>query len=123
MAESDAGDVPPEPATVCAALLAALAASDGRRKKRKRDTTADAIGMSIKRELLDRAVRERPSGDDFEGWLVAQCLQLAESGVAPTGASRAMASDLLAEWRMAATSPSFREWLEKGAPSADAEEG
>ena len=40
------------PADVCRALLAALDASDGRRRKRKRDQTADAIGLALKRTLL-----------------------------------------------------------------------
>jgi len=34
------------PAVVCGQLLAALAASDGRRRRRKRDTTPDAIGLA-----------------------------------------------------------------------------
>jgi hypothetical protein len=31
-----------------------------------------------------------------------------------------MALDVLADWRLAATSDAFRAWLEQGAPSADA---
>ena len=30
-----------------------------------------------------------------------------------------MARDVLAEWRLAAVSPAFRDWLEAGAPSED----
>ena len=37
------------PAEVCKALLAALDAADGRRRKRKRDQTPDGIGLAIKR--------------------------------------------------------------------------
>ena len=37
------------PAEVCAALLAALEAAEGRRRSRKRDQTPDAIGLAIKR--------------------------------------------------------------------------
>lgn len=32
---------------------------------------------------------------------------------------RAMALDILAEWRLADASPAFRTWLERGAPSDD----
>ena len=42
------------PADVARALLAALEASEGRRRKRKRNQTADAFGLSVKRELLER---------------------------------------------------------------------
>jgi hypothetical protein len=40
---------------VCRALLAALDASEGRRRRRKRDATPDAVGMSLKRWLLSEA--------------------------------------------------------------------
>jgi hypothetical protein len=110
------------PAAVCGALLAALDASDGRRRKRKRDTRPDAIGMNIKRALLERAVSERPPAAEFEGWLVRMCEILGDEGHG-SGAVRAMAQDVLAEWRFAEAAPSFREWLASGAPSADAEEG
>jgi hypothetical protein len=110
---------PVEPRDVCRALLSALDASDGRRRKRKRDTTADSIGMSIKRELLERAVRDGPSADDFEAWLARQCEELAPLG---SGGVRAMARDVFDEWRFALAAPSFREWLDQGAPSADGED-
>ena len=42
------------PAEVCKALLAALDASEGQRKRRKRDQTPDAIGLAVKRGLLER---------------------------------------------------------------------
>ena len=37
------------PAEVCSQLLRALDASEGRRRRRKRDTTPDAIGLELKR--------------------------------------------------------------------------
>jgi hypothetical protein len=111
-----------EPATVCAALLAAMGASEGRRKKRKRDTTPDSIGMEIKRKLLERAVHERPPGAAFEGWLLQMCEILGAEGYG-VGAVRAMARSVLDEWQFAEAQPSFREWLARGAPSADADEG
>ena len=58
------------PAGICKALLAALDASEGRRRKRKRDQTPDAIGLALKRELLQRAVEDDPDPDAFEEWLL-----------------------------------------------------
>ena len=49
------------PADVCRALLAALEASEGRRRKRKRDQTPDAFGLAVKRDLLQRVGRRRPA--------------------------------------------------------------
>jgi hypothetical protein len=103
------------PAVVCRQLLAALDASEGRRRRRKRDTTPDSIGMIIKRGLLEDTVGEDPDPDDFEGWLLERC----RSSPAGNGPARAMARDVLAEWRLAQTSGTFRSWLEQGAPSED----
>jgi hypothetical protein len=117
------------PAAVCRRLLAALDASEGRRRRRKRDTTPDSIGMAIKRRLLEETVRDDPDPDGFEGWLLERCLSAGEPGhgyrtsgvTAPSGSVRAMALDVLAEWRLAQTSGVFRWWLEQGAPSDDGE--
>jgi hypothetical protein len=103
------------PATLCRELLTALEASEGRRRRRKRDTTPDAIGLGIKRALLERAVAEDPDPAAFEAWLLERCL--AAGGEA--GATRAMALEVLAEWRLASGVPEFAAWLEKGAPSED----
>ena len=105
------------PAPFCGALLAALDASEGRRRRRKRDTTPDAIGMSLKRSLLDAAIADDPDPDTFEGWLLDRCLDGADA--ASLGGLQAMARDILTEWRLAAASPAFRHWLEAGAPSED----
>ncbi len=104
------------PADFCRQLLAALDASEGRRKRRKRDTTPDAIGMALKRGLLERAMRDDPEPEAFERWLLEHCLAAGNA----SGPLRAMAQDMLAEWRLAEASPSFREWLNQGAPSDDA---
>jgi hypothetical protein len=106
----------PRPGEVCRELLAALEASEGKRRRRKRDTTPDAIGLTIKRELLERAVTADPEPDEFEAWLHQQCLAAggAEGGV------RAMALSIFEEWRLAHEAESFREWLARGAPSDDA---
>ena len=106
------------PADVCRELLEALSASDGRRKRRKRDTTPDAIGMAIKRTLLESAVRADPEPERFEEWLLELCL--AAPPTEAVGAYRAMALDIATDWRLANASPDFRQWLEQGAPSDDA---
>jgi hypothetical protein len=105
------------PADVCRELLAALDASEGRRRRRKRDTTPDAIGHGMKRALLESAVTADPEPSAFEGWLLERCL--AAGGEA--GAMRAMAREVLEEWRLAQMLPDFGAWLGHGAPSADAE--
>jgi hypothetical protein len=107
------------PADVCRGLLDALDATEGRRRRRKRDTTPDAIGIGIKRALLAAAVRDDPAPEAFEAWLLERSLE-AHYG-ASVGAVRAMAREVLQEWRLARLAPSFQQWLEAGAPSEDAE--
>ena len=70
------------PAEVCQALLAALDAADGRRRKRKRDQTPDAIGLSIKRSLLERAVQDDPNPEASKNgcWITRECATLESSG-------------------------------------------
>ena len=104
------------PAEICSRLLAALDASEGRRRRRKRSTTPDSIGMAIKRTILEDTVRHDPDPDAYEGWLLERCLTHDE----PSGSIRAMALDVLSDWRLAQTSVVFRSWLEQGAPSDDA---
>lgn len=104
------------PGDLCRELLAAVDASEGRRKKRKRDTTPDAIGLEIKRELLERVVAADPAPEEFEAWLHEQCL----AAGAPEGGLRAMALSIFEEWRLAHEAESFRDWLARGAPSDDA---
>jgi len=101
---------------VCRELLTALDASEGRRKRRKRDTTPDAIGLAVKRDLLERAVTADPDPDGFEAWLLEQC---GAAGPAEGGV-RAMALSIYEEWRLARDAVSFRSWLAQGAPSDDA---
>jgi len=108
------------PAEVCKALLDALEAAEGRRRKRKRDQTPDAIGLSIKRTLLARAVEEDPNPEAFEEWLLnypARCATPESSG-----AVSAMARAVLDEWRLAHSMKEFRTWLVQGAPSDDAKD-
>ncbi|MEJ7930905.1 hypothetical protein WG922_13070 [Ramlibacter sp. AN1015] len=103
------------PARVCTALLAALDASEGRSRARKRDQTPDAIGLAIRRDLLERAARDDPEPDGFEQWL----LDYIDASPSP-GAARAMARTVLDEWRLAHRTEWFAAWLEHGAHSEDA---
>ncbi len=84
------GPAPARPGDICRELLAALEASEGRRQRRKRDTTPDAIGLTMKRELLERAVAADPKPDEFEAWLLEQCRTAggAEGGVRAMALSR-----------------------------------
>ncbi|HUE77857.1 MAG TPA: hypothetical protein VMM83_07950, partial [Longimicrobiales bacterium] len=100
------------PAELCHDLLEALEATEGRRRRRKRDTTPDFIGIGIKRELLEAAIRDDPEPETFEGWLVERCLA-AGTG---SGPYRAMALVILEEWKLAGVADSFRGWLRSGAP-------
>lgn len=103
------------PAKLCAELLGALEASEGRRRRRVRDTTPDSIGLGIKRALLEEIVRADPDAGAFEGWFVQRCL---DAGVAD-GPVRAMALSIWDEWQLASSTEQFRRWLAEGAPSDD----
>ena len=105
------------PAEVCKALLAALEASEGRRRSRKRDQTPDAIGLTFKRELLEQAVRDDPEPEGFEEWLLNYT-----AGHESAGGIFAMARAVFEEWRLAHSMGEFKSWLEQGAPSDDAAE-
>lgn len=109
----------PRPAMICAQLLQAMGASEGRRKRRKRDTTPDTLGMEVKRGLLEAAIIDDPEPDDFEAWLFARVQGTGELA----GATRAMALQVREEWEFAVASGSFRDWLAAGAPSDDTRPG
>jgi hypothetical protein len=110
----------PRPAEICKALLSALDAADGRRRKRKRDQTPDQIGLSIKRELLEHAVQDDPNPEAFDEWLLNYPVKYAEPE--SSGAVSAMARAVLEEWRLAHSLEEFRVWLQQGAPSDDAKD-
>lgn len=97
-------------------LLRALDASEGRRRRRKRDQTPDGIGLAIKRDLLDAAIVEDPEPTDFEGWLLMKALAAPASGPV-----LALCSQIMDEYRVAVADASFGRWLADGAPSADTE--
>jgi hypothetical protein len=108
------------PADVCRALLAALEASEGRRRNRKRDQTPDAFGLAVKRDLLRQAVEDDPRPEAFEEWLLNYPLTQPRELAGP---AFAMARAVFEEWRLAHVSGEFRLWLEQGAPSDDAADG
>lgn len=72
--------------------------------------------MSLKRTLLEDTVQHDPDPDTYEEWLLGRCV----TRDTPSGPLRAMALDVLADWRLAQSSAEFRSWLEQGAPSDDA---
>jgi len=72
--------------------------------------------MSLKRSLMEETVRHDPDPEEYEGWLLERCVTSPEA----MGSVRAMALELLSDWRLAQSSQLFRSWLEHGAPSDDA---
>jgi len=96
-------------------LLNTLLASEGRRKRRKRDTEPDRIGLELKHGLLRRAIEADPEPAAFEAWLLEQALAAPASGPV-----RALCGEILDEYRLAAQDPQFNRWLTQGAPSDDA---
>jgi len=106
------------PAEVCKALLAALEGAEGQRRKRKRDQTPDAIGLAVKRALLERVVEDDPAPEAFEKWLLNYPLTCDAPDLA--GSASAMARAVFEEWCLAHSLEEFRVWLDQGAPSADA---
>ena len=107
------------PAELCRGLLGALDASEGRRKRRVRNTNADSIGLAIQRDLLEAAVRDEPAPDEFEGWLMDRC---SAEGVAD-GAQRAMALFIWDQWQLAQRAPDVQAWIVAGGQSEDREAG
>jgi len=103
------------PAQFCGALLAALDAAEGRSRARKRDQTPDAIGLCLRRDLLESVVHDDPEPEALEQWL----LDHVASRTAP-GAAHAVARTVFEEWRLAHRMDAFASWLQLGAPSDDA---
>jgi hypothetical protein len=96
-------------------LVAAVEASDGRRRRRKRNTTPDAMGLDVKRDLLARIADADPEPYELEAFLLAQVLAAPASGPV-----RALASEILEEYQLAQVDPEFGGWIAAGAPSEDA---
>ncbi len=107
------------PIDLCRGLLGALDASEGRRRRRSRNTTADSIGLEIQRTMLEDAVREAPEAEHFERWLLERCVAQGASD----GAHRAMALSIWHEWQLASSAGEVSAWLTSGARSDDREGG
>ena len=107
------------PAQLCRGLLDALEASEGRRKRRARNTTPDSIGLDIQREILEAVVRDEPTAELFEAWLLDYC----EAGETAEGPQRAMAMVIWDQWLLSQHSPDVEAWLVAGARSDDRETG
>lgn len=104
------------PGPFCRYLLKALEAAEGQTKRRKRDQAPDKLGLSLKRDLLERAAEADPDPGAFESWLLQQVVAAPAAGPV-----RAMCEQIFLEYRMARLQPEFAEWLAAGAPSDDAE--
>lgn len=104
------------PATFARGVVAALAASEGRRRRRARNTTPDKIGLELKRGLLEKIVSDDPEPEAFEQWLVAQVVAAEASGPV-----RAMCAEIWDEYRFACSDAAYLDWLRRGAPSDDAQ--
>ena len=98
-------------------MLAALEASEGRRRRRKRDQTPDGIGLTFKRELLEQAISDDPEPEAFEEWLLNYTAMHGSAG-----GICAMARSVFEEWRLSHSMNEFKSWLEHGAPSDDVHE-
>jgi hypothetical protein len=72
--------------------------------------------MAMKRRILEETVQQDPEPEVYEAWLMERCV----GPEAPSGPIRAMALDVLSDWRLAQSSAEFRSWLDQGAPSDDA---
>ena len=107
------------PAELCRGLFRALDASEGRRKRRVRNTNADSIGLAIQRDILEAVVRDEPAPDEFEAWLMDRC---EAEGVAD-GPQRAMALVIWDQWQLALRAPDIQAWILAGGHSDDRESG
>jgi hypothetical protein len=108
----------PRPGAVARQLLGSLDAADGRRRRRQRDTTPDALGLGLKRELLERLADADPAPARLEAWLLDVALAASASGP-----MRAVCAEVLDDYRLAQADGRFARWLADGAPSADAAGG
>lgn len=76
-----------------------------------RNLEPDLVGIELKRLVLTAAIEADPDAANFPERLTECALRL---GLAD-GAARGVCSDILMEWRMALTSPSFIPWLREEA--------
>ena len=99
------------PAEFARLALASVGASEGRRRRRQRDTLADSLGLDLKLALLQAVAAADPDSEEFERFL----LEYALTADGPSGPIRGVCSDVWLEWESASIAPSFVEWLRGGA--------
>jgi hypothetical protein len=84
--------------------LLLLASGDLRPRKRARDQQADLAGLELKRRVLDQLAALDPEPDEMDGAL----MRIIDEIGPPSGPTRAIATTVRDEWRMACASP---EWV------------
>src|SRR5262245_55154747 len=87
--------------------LLLLASGDVLPRQRARDQQADRAGLELKRRVLDAVAALDPEPEDME----AALLSIVEDLGAPTGPTRSVALMVLEEWRTAAATPNWTEFL------------
>ncbi len=102
------------PAEFCRQLLRALEAPRGSRESRDRPPPPHAVGLELKRDLLQRAIAADVAPEGFEAWLLAQVL------AAPAGGPvRAVCQEIFDEYSLACVDPDFAAWIAAGTPDED----
>ena len=99
--------------------LLLLASGDALPRQRARDQQADRAGLELKQRLLNELIARDPDPEDTEATL----LEIVEEVGPPTGPTRSLASLILQEWRLAATTPTWVEHLLAEALRPPAPEG
>jgi hypothetical protein len=87
--------------------LLLLASGDLRPRRRARDQQADRAGLDLKRRLLEAVAALDPEPEDLEAALLA----VVDDFGPPTGPTRSAALALLEDWRAAAATPGWTEFL------------
>ncbi len=87
--------------------LLMLGSGDALPRQRARDQQADRAGLDLKRRVLNALVERDPDADEVE----AALMEVVEEIGPPTGPTRSVAVQVLAEWRMAVQVPGWVEHL------------
>lgn len=108
--DTSKNDVPFRPAEFARLARGSIEVSEGRRRRRQRDTLADSLGLDMKRDLLLAIEAADPEPEDFERFLLEYALTHQ-----PSGSIRGVCTDLWSEWESAQLAPTFADWLRSGA--------
>lgn len=106
------GSGPLRPAEFARLARASIEVSEGRRRRRQRDTLADELGLELKLALLEAIEAADPEPEELEAFLLEYALRPER----PSGPIRGVCTDLRAEWEIAQIAPAFAAWLREGAP-------